>query len=390
MNGAEGGNIDRRPDLCENIFGMKANSRSAGPAHVNAFRAEPGTAPESGGLYRVIFEQARDSILVLELPPGGVPLIRDANPAALILHGYSRQELVGKPVTVLGASLNRGRLARLNGGGSAAFEVLQKRRDGTPLITEVTARNLKFGSVTYGILIERDITLRRRQEEEGRRLSGRIMLAREAEKKNLAASLHDAIGAMQVGMSSALLLIEEEIRGGEKRRALARIGQARKLLKKVTSGVKGACVESWPPALAVTGLDAVLRELISGFTRRSGISVLADISLPEPERASENPLAIVLYRLAHEALTNAEKHSGAKELEFSVDCENCWMTLSVRDDGRGFDMAKVRNRKTSLGLKIMAEAAASAGGYFSVYSRPGGGTLIKAELPLGPEPALKL
>ncbi|MDP2864989.1 MAG: ATP-binding protein, partial [Elusimicrobiota bacterium] len=127
-----------------------------------------------------------------------------------------------------------------------------------------------------------------------------------------------------------------------------------------------------------------------GFTRRSGISVLAAIGLPEAERASENPLAIVLYRLAQEALNNAEKHSGAKELEFSVGSENCWMTLSVRDDGRGFDMAKARNKKTSLGLKIMAEAAASAGGYFSVYSKPGGGTLIKAELPLRPEPALKL
>lgn len=369
---------------------MKAFHRTAGPKPADAFGAAAEKSPDSGGLYRVIFEQARDSILVLELPAGGVPLIRDANPAALILHGYSREELVGKPVTVLGASLNRGRLARLNGGGSAAFEVLQKRRDGTQLITEVTARNLKFGPVTYGILIERDVTPRRRLEEEGRRLSGRIMLAREAEKKLLAASLHDAIGAMQVGMASELLLIEEELRGGEKRRALARIGHARRLLKKVTSGVKRACVESWPPALAVSGLDAVLRELLSGFTRRSNISVLAAISLPEAERASESPLAIVLYRLAQEALNNAEKHSGAKELEFSVGCENCWMTLLVRDDGRGFDMAKVRNKGSSLGLKIMAEAAASAGGYFSVYSKPGGGTLIKAELPLRPEPALKL
>lgn len=389
MSGAEAGNIDRRPDLCENIVVMKSFHRAAGPKPAAAFKAAPESAAGNGGLYRVIFDQARDSILVLELPAGGLPLIRDANPAALILHGYSREELVGKPVTVLGASLNRGRLSKADG-GSAAFEVLQKRRDGTQLITEVTARNLKFGSVTYGILIERDVTLRRRLEEEGRRLSGRIMLAREAEKKMLAASLHDAIGAMQVGMASELLLIEEELRGGEKRRALARIGHARKLLKKVTSGVKRACVESWPPALAVTGLDAVLRELISGFTRRSNISVLADISLPEAERVSESPLAIVLYRLAQEALSNAEKYSGAGELEFSVGCENCWMTLLVRDDGRGFDMAKIKNKKSSLGLKMMAEAAASAGGYFSVYSKPGGGTLIKAELPLRPEPVLKL
>ncbi len=379
--------VDLGPDLCQNIGGMKSISRPAGPKPAAAARKK---LPEAGGLYGVIFEQARDSILVLELPAGGVPVIRDANPAALILHGYAREELVGKPVTVLGASLNRGRLSRHNGGESAAFEVLQKRRDGTPLITEVTARNVDFGAATYGILIERDVTPRRRQEEEGRLLSGRIMLAREAEKKRLAASLHDAIGAMQVGMSSELLLIEAELRGGEKRRALARIDQARKLLKKVTTAVKGACVESWPPALAVSGLDAVLRELISGFSRRSNISVIQNIRLHYAKGASESPLAIVLYRLAQEALNNAEKHSGAKKVDFSVTCENGWMTLSVRDDGRGFDMVKAKNKKSSLGLKIMAEAAGSAGGYFSIYSKPGGGTLIKAELPLRAGPARDL
>jgi len=366
-------------------LGMKKKSRS------RLHKAGNGTpaleARESGGLCRVIFEQARDSILVLELPPAGVPVIRDANPAALMLHGYSRDEIIGHPVTVLGASIRRGRLDNING-GSAVFEVRHKRKDGTPFITEVTARNVNLGSVLYGILIERDVTRRRRLEDEGRLVSGRIMLAREAEKKRLAASLHDAIGAMQVGMASSLRLIEENIRLGERRKAFVRIEQARKLLKKVTASFKGACVESWPPALAVSGLDAVLRELLSGFAGRSKIGVQADIRLPGAERASKSALDIVLYRLAQEALINTEKHSGAKKLEFSVGCENGWLTLSVRDDGCGFDMAKAKSKKSSLGLKIMAEAAGSAGGYFSVYSRPGGGTLVKAELPLRPEPAL--
>ncbi len=364
--------------------GMKKTS-GCGRQHEQTVRKPGGpdrTPHENTGLYRVFFEQARDSLLVLELPRGGVPVIRDANTAALVLHGYSREELLGKPVSVLGASLNRGRLVLANSGDSAVFEVRQKRRDGAPLITEVTARNVSVGSVLYGILIERDVTQRRRLEEEGRLVAGRIMLAREAEKKRLAASLHDAIGAMQVGLSSALLVVAEEVRLGESRRALASIAQAAKLLKKMTSGVKGACVESWPPALAISGLDAVLRELLDGFAGRSKIRVLADIRLPEDERPRENPLAIVLYRLAREVLTNAEKHSGAKKLEFSVGSENGWMKLAVRDDGRGFNMARVKNKKNSLGLKIMAEAAAAAGGYFSVYSKPGAGTMIKAELPL--------
>ncbi len=369
---------------------MKAFPKPRASDANTASAVGPGAAGRPGpregeGLYRVIFEHARDSILVLELA-AGAPVIRDANPAALMLHGYSRGELIGKPVTVLGASLSRGRFGRQNG-DSSIFEVRQKRRDGAPLITEVTARNIKVGKLTYGILIERDVTRRRRLEEEDRRLSGRIMLAREDEKKRLAASLHDAVGAMQVGMSSGLLLIEEELRTGQKRRAFARLEQSRKLLKKVTSAVKNACVESWPPALAVSGLDAVLRELLNAFARRSKIRVKAAIRLPRAGRASESPLFIVLYRLAQEALRNAEKHSGAKKLEFSLSAENGWLTLIVRDYGRGFDMARVKTRKSSLGLKIMAEEAAAAGGYLSIHSRPGEGTLIKAQLPLRPEHA---
>ncbi|OGR70660.1 MAG: hypothetical protein A2089_08640 [Elusimicrobia bacterium GWD2_63_28] len=345
-----------------------------------------GRRPSSGGagdfaLYRLIFEQARDSILLLELPVRGTPLIRDANPAALALHGYAREELVGRPVTVLGASLGRGRLARAEGGVSG-FEVLQRRRDGTTMVTEVTARNVRLGPALYGIVVERDVTGRLRLEDENRRIAGRIMLAREEEKKLLAASLHDAIGAMHVGVSSALLLLEGDLRRGQKRSAFARINKARVTLKQMTAALKRACVESWPPALAVSGLGAVLRQLLADFEARSGIAVTHSVSLPDAGGDSESPLAIVLYRLAQEALRNAEKHSGARNLNLKVACEDGWMNLLVRDDGRGFDPARAGSLKGSLGLKMMAEVAGSAGGYFQVYSRPGSGTTLKAGLPL--------
>jgi len=348
-----------------------------------------GTALGDSGLYALLFGQARDSIIVLELPSSGVPVIRDANPAALALHGYSMGELVGKPITVLGASPNRSRFPGRKSSGSTIFEVRQKRRDGTLLVTEVTARNVRQGAVLYGILIERDITRRTELEEEGRQVSARIMLAREAEKKRLAASLHDAIGAMQVGMSSALLLVEAEVRQGKKRRAYARIAEARGLLKKVTSDLKGACVESWPPGLSVSGLGSALHELLTRFSLRSGISVHED-KASYRESGTESPLDIIIYRLAQEALNNAEKHSGAGNLYFELGVDSGWLKLSVRDDGRGFDMGKTKNKKNSLGLKRMAEAAESAGGYFSFYSKPGDGTLVKAELPIPKGPGTLL
>lgn len=340
------------------------------------------TQSADGSLYRLIFEQARDSILLLRLSPKGPSVIRDANPAALALHGYSRRQLVGRPVTVLGASLGGGRRAA-PGGAADVFEVRQRRADGSPLVTEVTARNVKLGEELYGIIVERDVTSRLTREEEGRRVSGRILLAREEEKKRLAASLHDAVGAMQVGLSSALLLLEDDLRRGRGRRALARIAEAKVTLKEMTAALKRACVESWPPALAVSGLGAVLKDLLDSFEARSGIAVRRSLRLPGGGKVFSGPAAIVLYRLAQEALRNAEKHSGAAALDFSLSFGGGWLTLAVTDDGRGFDTAGAGKNKHALGLRMMAETAAAAGGVFSVYSRPGAGTTVKAELPMG-------
>ena len=327
-------------------------------------------------LYRMVFEEARDSMLVLKLPPHGTPRIVDANPAALALHGFGRKELTGKPVSVLGASLSRGRFRP-----GDVFEVRHDRPGNGQLVTEVTARNFKSGAGHFGILIERDITWRRRLEEEAQALSARLLQEREEEKKKLAAGIHDSVGAMQVGLSAELLLLEDCVRRGDDKKALAGLRRAGKLLKTSAAGLKKACVEAWPASLAVSGLGAALSGLLASFARRSGIAAEVSLSFPG-DGVPESPAAIVLYRLAQEALANAERHSGAGRLKFSAGAEGGWLALEVSDDGRGFDPVAAAADRNRLGLKIMEDAASSAGGYLSVYSAPGRGTRVKAQLPL--------
>ncbi len=329
-------------------------------------------------LYRMVFEEARDSMLVLELPQQGTPRILDANPAALALHGFGRRKLAGKPVSVLGASLSRG---RFRPGSSDVFEVKHDRPGGRPLVTEVTARNVRSRSGHFGILIERDVTWRRRLEEEARELSSRLLQEREEEKKGLAAGIHDSVGAMQVGLSAELLLLEDCVRRGDEKMALAGLRRARKLLKASTAGLKKACVEAWPASLAVSGLGAALSGLLASFTKRSRIAAEVSLSLPDAD-VPESPATIVLYRLAQEALANAERHSGAGLVKFSAGTEGGWLTLEIQDDGRGFDTVKAAANGNSLGLKIMEDATNSAGGHLSVYSAPGRGTRVRAQLPM--------
>lgn len=329
-------------------------------------------------LYRMIFEEARDSMLVLELPPQGTPRILDANPAALAMHGFGRSELIGKGVSVLGASLSRGRFSP---GAGDVFEVKHERPGSAPLVTEVTARNVRSRGGHFGILIERDITWRRGLEEEARALSARLMQEREEEKKRLAAGIHDSVGAMQVGLSAELLLLEDCVRRGDAKKAMLGLLRTRKLLKASAAGLKKACVEAWPASLAISGLGAALSGLIAAFSKRSGIATEVSLSFPE-EGVPESPAAIVTYRLAQEALANAERHSGAGRLKFSAGAEGGWLTLEIHDDGLGFDHAKATADRDHLGLKIMEDTAAAAGGYLSIYSAPGKGTRVKAQLPL--------
>ena len=125
---------------------------------------------ESETKYRALIEQALDTILLLEMAPGGPPVIRDANPAALRLHGYTREELLGKPITFLDVdapeALMRERLVRIETYGEAVFEARHRHKDGSALDFEVSIRALDIGGKRMLISLERDITKRKMAEAE--------------------------------------------------------------------------------------------------------------------------------------------------------------------------------------------------------------------------------
>lgn len=130
-------------------------------------RAEEALAV-SEARHRALFEQARDSILLLELPSDGIPIIRDANAAALRLHGYPREELLGKPISFLDAdateTLMRERVGRIQAAGSAVFEARHRRKDGSLFDLEASVGELEVGGRRFLLDISRDITDRRNAE----------------------------------------------------------------------------------------------------------------------------------------------------------------------------------------------------------------------------------
>lgn len=136
---------------------------------LNRVREHEALLQDSEKRYRQIFQQAVDYIIMLELAPGGPPVIADASEAAFEKHGYTREEMIGKPITLLDADATGNQMAEimriLMERKIAHFEAEHVRKDGQRFTVEVNAKLIDIGGKPVVYTIERDITERKKLEE---------------------------------------------------------------------------------------------------------------------------------------------------------------------------------------------------------------------------------
>jgi signal transduction histidine kinase len=132
-----------------------------------------------------------------------------------------------------------------------------------------------------------------------------------------------------------------------------------------------------PPALDELGLVGALRARTVSLTGELEFTVTGPDQRPPLPAAVE----IAAYRIAVEALTNAARHSQGHRCEVVVEVSATQVLVTVSDDGVGLDPA----RPPHVGLWSMRERAAEVGGRCAVTDRAGGGTVVRATLPLVPE-----
>ncbi len=125
---------------------------------------------ESEEKYKTLFEQAEQAdnyLLILEVQATGFPTIFDANASALQAHGYTREEIIGKSITLLDEDSERilNRMNRLLNGEKLTFTAKHQRKDGSVFDAEVSTKKVKIGSKIFLVSIERDITERKKMED---------------------------------------------------------------------------------------------------------------------------------------------------------------------------------------------------------------------------------
>src|SRR5438270_300354 len=131
------------------------------------------------------------------------------------------------------------------------------------------------------------------------------------------------------------------------------------------------------------GLVPTLRKFIKEYGDRYGLATRFNVV--GQERRLPGNTEGVLFRIIQEALTNVHKHARAKMAEVTMNLQPSRVSVTVKDDGQGFDVARTEanlHKNKNLGLLSMRERAELEKGTLEIRSQPGRGTEVKVEIAL--------
>lgn len=365
---------------------------------------------ESERRYRTLFEQAGDYAFVLEPGPGGKLVILDANAAALAAHGFTREEIIGQPMSILDPFFDSAhleeRLAAIKSHGEALFQVKHRRKDGTLLDVEVRTTLVHLEGRPVLLASERDITDRIRAEEERQALQAQLHQSQKLESLGslaggVAHDMNNVLGAILSLASTLKMKMEPGDPGAD---SLETIIQActrgRGVVKSLLYFARKDLQEE-----RVVDLNVLVRDMANllGYTTLKRFALETEL---QPGlgwvRCDEGAVSNALMNLCVNSM-DAMPEGGVLTLRTGARPEG-GVELRVTDTGEGmapgilakamdpFFTTKPVGKGTGLGLSMVFGTMRAHGGHFDLQSQPGRGTAAVLVFPASrvsrPEPAL--
>jgi signal transduction histidine kinase len=206
-------------------------------------------------------------------------------------------------------------------------------------------------------------------------LAHHLQTAREDERTRLARNLHDELGALLTSAKLDAARIKSRL-AGTAPEALERLAHLVETLNQSIALGRSIIEDLRPSTLSNLGLMVTLEILAREFAERSNVEVICDLAPVALDASAE----LMVYRLVQEAITNISKYAKARHVWLSLGAQGGLVTVSVRDDGVGFDTAvEPTSAYGLLGMRFRVEAE---GGTLRVLSAPGRGTQLQMSLPL--------
>ncbi|TNF59168.1 MAG: PAS domain-containing protein [Burkholderiales bacterium] len=354
------------------------------------------------------------------------------NPAGAALIGYAPQELLGlnmhdithharadgspypEEACPIFNAFRRGLPCRID---SEVFW----RRDGTPFPVEYSSHPIMDGGVVRGAVVTFvDITERRRAADalqrahdelearvrertaaletalrQVRELAARSEAVREEERTRIAREVHDELGSLLVALKMDVNWMDrrlseqgarsasdaEDMRG----RMRCKCQNMSRLIERAVDNVGRIITDLRPSILDHQGLWAALEWQAQEFVQSAELALQWCMAVDETLELPE-PMAMAVFRIFQEMLSNVGRHAQARALRVSLACEQGCLRLEVEDDGRGASQ-EAFGAADAYGIMGMRERARHFGGDIGIRSEPGSGTRMTLVLPLALEDA---
>src|SRR5215217_6672031 len=345
--------------------------------------------------YRVVVEQAAEGILLVDV---GTKRVLDANTTYQGLLGYSPEEISYLTLydllpcstedtdSYVGHVLEQSRYV--------SGEWRHRSKDGSLVDVEVSANVILNGAREVVCMVVRDITERKRAEEELRRLNQdlaererdlhslarRIVAIQEEERRRVAYEVHDGFTQTAAASYRRLQTFAEHHRP-ESEEDREDLEDAMALVRRAVEEARSVIANLRPTTLEDFGLATAIRLQIEEL-QAEGFEASYEDTLGE-ERLSST-LEVNLFRVAQEALSNVRKHAKTDRVCVAIGRHEGVVRLEVRDWGRGFRPSGVTGSDgpgETVGLSSMRDRVALLNGSLQIRSEPGLGTSVVAELP---------
>lgn len=210
--------------------------------------------------------------------------------------------------------------------------------------------------------------------------SRQLIVSQEAERKRIAAELHDGLGQSLLVIKNRTIIGKKLVHDDEK--VTLQLDEISKATGQALEEVRGIAYNLRPYHLERLGLRESIEAMIEKIREATGLKINARVALFDEVFSKDNE--VIFYRVIQECLNNIIKHAQATAVEINIVQNATEVTARIQDDGRGF-VAAPENRPGGFGLIGMAERIRMLGGTHSIASEPGKGTIVTISIPLHQE-----
>jgi len=346
--------------------------------------------------YKTLVETMNEGLVVMD--ENCLNIFVNENLCAML--GHEKDDIIGRPLTHFLDDANKKiyeeQILKRKAGVSEPYEIVLTKKNGQKVHTIVSPRPIfdDNGDYNGSFAVLTDITGRKRAEEEIKRLneelerkviertirlqvlSKRLLEVQEAERRYIAQELHDEIGqgltGVKLALESLMHLPADNIRAG--------IQEVQKSVIDLLANVRNISLDLRPSMLDDLGLLSALLWHFKRYTSQTNIHV--EFKQSGLDMRFRPEVETVMYRVIQEALTNAARYAGVKNVAVVIVADENMIIFYIEDKGNGFDPETVGINRETAGIEGMRERLSLLGGRLTIESSPGEGTRLTAEIPL--------